>query len=53
MADNLESNRLKFSKVKRLSFFKRRKCKHDFVFIGGDGHMKYYGCLICGKEERF
>lgn len=53
MTDTIESNRKKFFKVRKQSFFKRRKCVHEEVFLGGNGIRKFYGCLKCGKESIF
>ena len=55
--NDTEDNRMKFNNVKRLSLFKRLKCNHDFIFLSGEGRGRYYtrhyGCLKCGKEEKF
>ncbi|MEI5991421.1 hypothetical protein A5881_002956 [Enterococcus termitis] len=51
MKDRLTKDREKFSKVKRLSFIKRCRCKHDFVYLGIDNQYKVYGCMKCGKYK--
>lgn len=49
--DELQRNRNKFDRVKKLSIFRRWKCQHDLVYLGIDNQYKVYGCLKCGKYK--
>lgn len=45
--DQLDKDRRDFNSTKRLNFFKRRKCNHNYVYLGIDRQYKVYGCLKC------
>ncbi|WP_157456227.1 hypothetical protein [Carnobacterium maltaromaticum] len=49
--EQLMKNREAFEGTKKLNFFKRRKCNHDYVYLGIDQQYKIYGCLKCGKHR--
>lgn len=50
--DKLDKDREKFAKTKRLSFWERRKCDHEYVFLHIRNCDKIWGCVKCGKMER-
>ena len=49
--DQLDKDRKRFAETKRLSFWKRRKCDHEYVFLYIRNCDKMWGCVKCGKTE--